>query len=60
MLAVSIQPLRQDVFRCHVHVRARIIIVKFGINTSGDIVGIYIIGGVQHGFVRSAKSRGNQ
>ena len=32
----------------------------FGINTSGDIVGTYVVGGVQHAFLRSAKWRGNQ
>lgn len=32
----------------------------FGINASGDIVGTYIIGGVQHAFVRTAHGRGNQ
>jgi uncharacterized membrane protein len=32
----------------------------FGVNSNGDIVGTYIVGGVQHAFVRSAKGRGNQ
>jgi len=32
----------------------------FGINNNGDVVGTYVAGGVQHAFVRNAKSRGDQ
>jgi hypothetical protein len=32
----------------------------FGVNSNGDIVGTYVVGGVQHAFIRSAKGRGNQ
>ena len=31
----------------------------FGINNNGDIVGTYVLGGKQHGFVRSTRGRGN-